>query len=141
MSVVVGCGQDKPVHYMGGFLRPLGRPAWRPNFWTAKINGKKYTGGQKSGQLFGGGPFGLKVGRIFGRRQAGRPNDRPPRSLPDFWPPVYFCPFILAVQKLGRQADRPNDRPFKGCPAYADTVTVSENFGRLSVRLYGSQHY
>ncbi|RNA22104.1 hypothetical protein BpHYR1_046556, partial [Brachionus plicatilis] len=23
--------------------RPFGRPTWRPNFWTAKINGQKYT--------------------------------------------------------------------------------------------------
>ncbi|RNA11753.1 hypothetical protein BpHYR1_042597 [Brachionus plicatilis] len=45
--------------------RPFGRPAWRPNFWTAKINGQKYTVGQKSGQLFGGRPFG---------RPAWRPN-------------------------------------------------------------------
>ncbi|RNA41490.1 hypothetical protein BpHYR1_023459 [Brachionus plicatilis] len=41
--------------------------------------------------------------------------------------------FILAVQKLDRLADRPNDRPPKSWPATVDTVTVSENFGRLSV--------
>ncbi|RNA37394.1 hypothetical protein BpHYR1_027547 [Brachionus plicatilis] len=45
---IVGCGQDRPVHYTDSFLRPLGRQAWLPNFWTAKINGQKYTGGQKS---------------------------------------------------------------------------------------------
>ncbi|RMZ99174.1 hypothetical protein BpHYR1_040304 [Brachionus plicatilis] len=33
-----------------------------------------------------------------------------------------------------------SDRSFKGCPANTDKVTVSKNFGRLSVRLYGSQH-
>ncbi|RMZ96985.1 hypothetical protein BpHYR1_049537 [Brachionus plicatilis] len=32
LSNSVGCGQDKPVHYTDGFLRPLDRPAWRPNF-------------------------------------------------------------------------------------------------------------
>ncbi|RMZ95044.1 hypothetical protein BpHYR1_045823 [Brachionus plicatilis] len=36
-------------------------------------------------------------------------------------------PFILAVQNI--------DRPFKGCPANADTVTVSENFCRSISRI------
>ncbi|RNA31411.1 hypothetical protein BpHYR1_041691 [Brachionus plicatilis] len=35
------------VHYTDDFLRSFGRSARRSNFWTAKINGLKYTGGQK----------------------------------------------------------------------------------------------
>ncbi|RNA40342.1 Inhibitor of growth 1 [Brachionus plicatilis] len=105
-------GQDKPAHYTDGFF---GRSARRSNFWTAKINVTKYTDGQKTGLKNTGGQ---KYGQIFGVTA---------KKLASF----------LAAHRL---ADRPNDRPFKDCPANADTVTVSENFGRLSVRLYGSQH-
>ncbi|RNA19642.1 hypothetical protein BpHYR1_050081 [Brachionus plicatilis] len=53
----------------------------------------------------------------------------------------YVTSFFFTAQNFDREADRLIDSPFKGCPAYADPVTVSKNFGRLSVRLYGSQHY
>ncbi|RMZ97846.1 hypothetical protein BpHYR1_050725, partial [Brachionus plicatilis] len=47
---------------------------------------------------------------LNGRRLADRPNDRLPKSWPVFRLPVYFRPFISAVQKLDRLADRPIDR-------------------------------
>ncbi|RNA36826.1 hypothetical protein BpHYR1_042995 [Brachionus plicatilis] len=100
VTISVGYGQDKPVHYRDGYFRPFDRSARGSNFWTAKINGLKYTD-------------------VTTRKKT----------------------VFLTVQKLDCLADRPNDRSFKGCPATADTVTVSENCGRLSVRLYGSQHY
>ncbi|RMZ95414.1 hypothetical protein BpHYR1_044823 [Brachionus plicatilis] len=51
------------------------------------------------------------IAELAGQIVDGRPN------LLVFWPPVYFRPFILAVQKLDRQVDRPNDRRPKSWPA------------------------
>ncbi|RNA06847.1 hypothetical protein BpHYR1_029641 [Brachionus plicatilis] len=77
--------------YKGG--RPLWRPDRRPKIWTGEL-----------------------AGQIIDGRSNVRPTFWRAAIWPVFWPPVYFRPFILAVQKLDRQVDRPNDRPPKSWP-------------------------
>ncbi|RNA41587.1 hypothetical protein BpHYR1_003473 [Brachionus plicatilis] len=54
---------------------PFGRPAWRPHFWTAKINGLKYTGGQKTDNFKY--IYYLKKKLMAARQKVGQFFDRP----------------------------------------------------------------
>ncbi|RNA12979.1 hypothetical protein BpHYR1_019354 [Brachionus plicatilis] len=51
-TVTVSASAGQPLNG-----RSFDRSARRSNFWTAKINGLKQTGGKKTGQLFGGRSF------------------------------------------------------------------------------------
>ncbi|RNA26214.1 hypothetical protein BpHYR1_043533 [Brachionus plicatilis] len=64
----------------------------------------------------------------FKNEVVSRPIVRKRNSLQGFSKYFYsqLKPFILAVEKFDCLADRPNDRPLKGCPANADTVTITK---------------